>query len=130
MKRPTWKQLREVVDNDEIVDFLKSTPEKWRNAIALALSVSKWSPARGKKQGAGGSLCGLCARHCFDDPVVSLRECCDTCPVFLHEGLGCGETDSPWANWVGTELGSKESKRCADELYALLVELYREEYNR
>jgi hypothetical protein len=128
MKKPTWKQLIQVVEDQKVVGFLDSTPEEWKPAIALALSVAKWSPKRGNKQGAGGSICGLCAHYCSD----STPRHCEACPVYLNDGDGggCGGRGSLWSQWLDVEEDEGESKRVANTLYNLLVELYKKEYYR
>jgi hypothetical protein len=125
MKIPTWKQLREVVDTNGVYRYLRDSPAKWRPALALALSLAKWSPERGKSQGHGE--CGLC--ELYDcSTLFAISSDCRSCPLYKKVGLGCGEDGSPWEDWLNCS--QRNRKRYANAFYNLLVRLYNEEYKR
>jgi hypothetical protein len=126
MKKPTWKQLRQVADDDRAEEFLRDTPVEWRPAIALALSCAKWSPERGQKQGRGSLQCGLCALY---DSSSAISDDCKDCPLYLRTARGCGESGTIWDNWCGARTPETKTKY-AYRLYNLLMQLYKEEYER
>lgn len=154
-RKPTWEKLSKLVAEAEkldsykiLKDYLLTVPKKWREAIAIALSVEKWSPLRESR---GFGPCGLCClsnireddfeskvknenikyygQKCEDDGFIFGEPCCE-CPLYLC-GQGCNEWGSLFDLWLDSagsdDAGSKER---ADALYNKLVELYVIEYNK
>ena len=113
-KVPTWEELRKVCDSARVDWYLDSVPKSVRGEIALALSVAKWSPERGKNR--GNDTCGLCALYHYQ---------CSNCPLG-REYIPCTISSSLW--YRATSQG-RNRKKYMDALYNALVKLYKRAYD-
>lgn len=128
----TWKELREFYRNHRyscfaLANYLDNVPREWRLGIALALAVIKWEP-RKPLQGLG--QCALCTLFLRDVHVgnASRVEACKNCPLSSRGGGDCFDTASLFGQWMSTP--SDERAPLANKLHKVLVDLYREEYER
>jgi len=123
-KVPTWDDLRKVRNDNKIAKYLDATPERWKLAIALALSIVKWK--RGASRRGEGS-CALC--ELFDFYGAGTNRPCRCCPLGKAD-KACSVSGSLWSEWNNECSGTESQSAAADALYNKLVELYRAEYER
>ena len=120
-KAPTWDFLKNLVRgiDPQVCEYLNTVPKRYRKAIALAISVAKWTPGLDGVQHSFWVNCGLC---CLYDEV------CDDCPLNGTPAM-CHESTSPFYKYVReTDLGKLEALQI--EFYNDLVKLYTEEYHK
>ncbi len=119
--KPWLKLVKNPVEVGEAVRsaFCISYP----TLVALAVSVAKWHPSKGRKRGIG--LCGLCVlRNCIGTNSLT----CKLCPL-AEVGEHCLKKGSLWQNYLWAE-NPKEEEKYARQMYALLVDLYVKEYKK
>lgn len=125
MKQLTWKDLRIAVSNvpnENLMEFIFQYPKPIRKALAIALSIAHWQRGhRPNLRQLGPAYCGLCAFYNMD---------CDKCPLGKIDP--CIESGSCYdkaeiAKCEGMEIAFS---RAADQLYNILVELYKKEYKK
>ncbi len=118
-----WQPWIRKVNNHELRSTLLRTPKDMRSLVAAALSVAKWHPTRLVR--GGSDSCGLC--------VFWSQADCGKCPL-VKRRQRCRNKTSTFSKWfkalkltfeVTTELDV-----AADEMYELLMDIYREEYEK
>lgn len=115
---PTWEEMRWLVENHGVFGFLDKVPRKWRNAIALAISVAKWDPSRDPSDMGQWVDCGLCNLYFH-------RDGCKGC-ILKRKGQRCTDSGSMYMRYrhsIGTVSRARHI-----EFYNFLLKLYTEEY--
>jgi hypothetical protein len=121
-----WKPWIKLVECGNVWKILGEMPDSLRPLIAVALSVAKWHPSRGKM--VGGGNCGLCI-------VYYKCASCIECPLCKKTGLKCDSghaLEGPESLWAITRKNKYGPKRYEAErkLYKILMDIYREEYEK
>jgi len=136
----TWEHIREDMcrwDQQRSMTkvYLEKIPPKWRPGIALALALEKWKPGA---KGRGCGTCALCVLYrVMNHPEdVGEEKHCRECPLAAKDRF-CTRAGSLFREYhheaAEIALGGLDGKKAvkiADKLYNLLVECYREEYER
>jgi hypothetical protein len=92
--------------------------EEYKKVYVLALTVAKWSPDRGVRQGRG--QCVLCFLYGYVG-----KNSCVGCPAQIGR-KNCNHSDHFWKKWIDM----RKEKVYADKLYWHLMSQYEKEYNR
>jgi hypothetical protein len=131
MKRPTWKELEEVVNEEMCTEYLRRTPPRYQKAMALALALARWRPERKDgRRGAGGN--GLCSYDRIHGTDIFN---CTVCPLAVA-GERCIDAASLYKIWRRaackpfTTCSHAEREEAADAMYNFLCALYKKEYER
>jgi len=113
---------------------LRTVPKKYRILVALALSVAHWHPdnfIRGGKD----VTCPLCSLFYKEqeDYVFNNKSFCGKCPLVIADQW-CNSEYSLWKQWYNISrfvINRKEEINLrADKVYFVLMNLYKEEYER
>jgi hypothetical protein len=128
MKRLTWIELEQVLNQNRCGELLTETPKRLRKATALALAIARWRPER-KNGWRGEGENPLC----FYDTMLSGSDLsCPFCPL-KAERQRCQDVSSIYRQWYNHRYFSGDSRlveKYADEMYNLLCKLYKREYDR
>jgi len=116
MKKWTWGALRKVVAKGGVTKTIINAPKKLRHGLAAAFSVLKWE---GGVCRAGE--CGLCVL--FND---GCGDNCPKCPLKKKDKACMGGENSLFQK----ALWDSDRERYAVELYTVLCEIYREEWEK
>jgi hypothetical protein len=128
MKRLTWIELEQVLNQRRCGELLTETPKRLRKATALALAIARWRPER-KKGWRGEGENPLCL---YESVLAGFDLNCPYCPL-TGEGQRCQVVTSIYTKWHDARYfigDGRLAEKYADEMYNLLCKLYKREYDR
>ena len=126
MKKWTWKSIRKALDaipnncrprHNQLTELLAHTPKKYATALATAFSVISWSPESSPHPKNTRRPCGLCELFVWNS--------CRDCPLERKTGVVCFASDSLFSHAY-----YDHDEAAALQLYATLMDIYREEYEK
>jgi hypothetical protein len=122
MKDKQWAPWIELVRGYWWSLLSDDMPERWKRVVAAALAVAKWHPDNPNRGNAECSWCAYQVNKTGHSVINGIA--CINCPVKCKD-RACPLEGSLWKNWYIYQL-----PRRADKMYTLLLDIYREEYEK